>query len=90
MAAIAHLGLGRFQQIGLDFRGVRRVAINTSDIILEMLRAQKIAVLFSELMACKTTLARFFARELLEVDDLAYIAGFGMLFSRTVAGLTAL
>ena len=47
-------------------------------------------MLFAELVAFQTALARFLTGELFEADDLAYVARFGVLFPGTVARLATL
>jgi len=90
VAGVAQHRLAGFHQMSLHFGGVHRVTVHASNVVLEVLRAKKVRVLFSELMALQTLLARFLPGEFFEADDLAYISGLGVLFSGTVAGFAAL
>lgn len=56
MAGVAKLWLLRFQELGLYFRAVNGMAVNAADIILQVLRAQKVRVLLAKFMAAQTTL----------------------------------
>jgi hypothetical protein len=54
MAAVTKAWLRGAQQLALNLRMVHRVAVNASDIVLDVLRPQKVRVLFPKLMAGKT------------------------------------
>src|SRR6476646_12103102 len=66
------------------------MAIHATHVVFQVRRAQKIGVLFAELMATQATLGRLLARHAGEAQDLVGIAGFGVLLARTVAGFTTL
>ncbi len=56
VAGVAKLRLLHFQQPGLHFWRVNGMAINATDIILYVLRAQKIRVLLAKFMAAQAAL----------------------------------
>ena len=91
VATVTQHGLRHHQQSAFHFRMMSRMAINASDVILQVLGAQKVCMLLSELVAAQAPLARLLAREFFKADDLCNIAsGFRMRLARSVAGLASL
>ena len=56
MAGVAKLRLRSFKQLGLHFGRVNGMAINATDIVLYVLRAQKVRVLLAKFMAAQAAL----------------------------------
>jgi hypothetical protein len=91
MAAITEHRLGHLQQGTLHFCVMRRMAIDASHIVLQVLRTQKVRVLFAKLMTVQTALARFLPGEQIETNNLGNVPStVNVSLSRTVAGLAAL
>src|SRR5215510_1825561 len=66
------------------------MAIHAANIVLEVLRAQEVAVLFSEFMAAQAALGSLLPRQTGEADDLGRIGRFGVFLTRPVTGLASL
>src|SRR5262249_12784989 len=90
MAGETQRRLCRSEQLVFDLGCVDRMAVNATNIVFQMLRTQKVGVLFAEFVTSKATPGRLFPRQLPEVDDFGDIAGFRMLLAGTVAGFAAL
>ena len=56
VASEAERRLRRLQELMLNFWSVGRVAIQAADVVLQVLRAQEVAVLFAEFVAAQTAL----------------------------------
>ena len=56
VAAETQLGHGGFEQARLDAGCMDRVAVDATDVVLDVLRAQEVRVLLSEFMAAQTAL----------------------------------
>src|SRR5262245_2926920 len=56
VAAEAQLRLRDFEELCLNLRRVNGVAIHAADVVLQMLRAQKICMLLAKLVAAKAAL----------------------------------
>src|SRR5690242_5968403 len=90
MAGVTQLRLRLLEQCLLYMRFVDRVAIRAADVVQQMLRARKIAVLGAEFVTIKATAAGFRSGELFKADDLAGVAaGIRMLLAGAVAGFAA-
>src|SRR6516225_2928531 len=91
MAAIAQLRLRRLQQTPLNCWLMNRMATETTDIVLQMLRPHEIAVFFAKFVAVETPSARIRRRQFVETDDLRHItAALDVFLAWTVARFTAL
>src|SRR4051794_139421 len=86
MTSVAQHGLRHDEERALDFRFMRRVAIDAAHVVLQMFGAQKICVFFAKFVATQAAPAGFLARQRLEADDLGYIpTALDVFLSGTVA-----
>src|SRR6516162_9178267 len=91
MTAIAQQRLRRLQKTSFDCWVMNRMATETTDIVLQMLRPHEIAVFFAKFMAVETTPARIRRRQFVETDDLCHIAAaLDVRLAGAVARFTAL
>ena len=91
MAAVAKLWLLLFHQELAFLRIMRRVAFRTTDVVLEMGGACKVAVLLTVGVTPKTTLADFLCGGILEGEDFRFVAApVDVLLSRSVAGFASM
>ena len=91
MAAIAQLRLRRLQQTPLNCWLMNRMATETTDIVLQMLRPHEITVFLAKFMAVETSAAGIRRRQFVETDDFCNVsAPFNMGLAGTMARFTAL
>lgn len=87
VAAVAQLRLLLLHQELAFFRVVRIVTIRAANIILQVRRAPKIAVLFTVLVAHQASRADVFRRSILERENLAFVsAAIHVGLARAMAG----
>src|SRR5580765_4640096 len=90
VAAITQGGLRGLQKLAVDLGRMHRVAINATHVVLQMRGAEKIGMLFPELMASQAALGGLLARQAGKADDLVRIGGLSVGFARSMAGFTTL
>jgi len=90
MAAVTQGRLRRLQKLAIDLGRVHRMAVHAPNVVFQVLGAEKVGVLFSELMAAQAALGGFFARERGKPDDLFRIGRLCVRLARPMAGFTAL
>ena len=91
MTAIAQQRLRRLQKTSFDCWVMNRMATETTDIVLQMLRPHEITVFLAKFMAVETSAAGIRRRQFVETDDFCNVsAPFNMGLAGTMARFTAL
>src|SRR5262249_46545313 len=90
VTTITKLWLRRLQKLAFPFGMMNGMTVNAPNIIFQVLRAQKVSMLFAELVTAQATFRCFFPRQAGEADDLGRVSRLGMLLAGSMTGLASL